>query len=85
MRIIGTAREKAGVLSFVLDDLHPHDIGTVLDQEGVAIRTGHHCTQPLCDRFGIPGTVRASLAVYNTTADIDKLVEGVRKAVTLLG
>jgi len=79
VRLIGTAREKASVLSFVLDDVHPHDIGTILDQEGIAVRTGHHCAQPVMDRFGIPATVRASFAVYNTKGEIDALVRGIRK------
>lgn len=79
LRLIGTAREKAGVLSFVMDDIHPHDIGTVLDQQGIAIRTGHHCAQPLMDRFGIPATARASLAMYNTRAELDALVAGLHK------
>ncbi|WP_341836531.1 cysteine desulfurase [Chitinophaga pollutisoli] len=85
IRFIGEARHRSGAISFLVGDTHPSDVGVLLDQQGIAVRTGHHCTQPLCDRFGIPGTVRASLAVYNITADIDKLVEGVRKAVTLLG
>jgi cysteine desulfurase / selenocysteine lyase len=79
LKIIGMAKEKAGVISFVLEGVHPHDIGTILDQEGVAIRTGHHCAQPVMDRFGIPATARASLAFYNTTADIDVLVNGIKK------
>jgi cysteine desulfurase / selenocysteine lyase len=79
LNVIGTAREKIGVLSFTLDGIHPHDIGTVLDQEGIAIRTGHHCAQPVMEFFGIPATARASLALYNTRGDIDALVEGIRK------
>ncbi|MGB6157508.1 MAG: cysteine desulfurase [Acidobacteriaceae bacterium] len=79
VRLIGTAREKASVLSFVLDDVHPHDIGTILDQQGIAVRTGHHCAQPVMERFQIPATVRASFAVYNTKAEIDALVRGIRK------
>ena len=79
LQLIGTAREKASVLSFVLDGIHPHDIGTVLDTQGIAIRTGHHCTQPLMQRFQIPATARASLAFYNTRAEIDALVEGIHK------
>jgi cysteine desulfurase / selenocysteine lyase len=79
LNVIGTAREKIGVLSFTLDGIHPHDIGTVLDQEGIAVRTGHHCAQPVMEFFGIPATARASLALYNTRADIDALVEGIRK------
>ncbi len=74
VRLVGTAPEKASILSFVMDGVHPHDIGTIVDQHGVAIRTGHHCAQPVMDRFGIPATARASLAMYNTTADIDRLV-----------
>ncbi len=79
LRLVGTAREKAGVLSFVLDDVHPHDVGTVLDREGVAIRTGHHCAQPLMQRFGVPATARASLALYNTREDVDALVRGLAR------
>ncbi len=79
VRLIGTAREKAGVLSFVLDEVHPHDIGTILDQQGIAVRTGHHCAQPVMDRFGIPATVRASFAVYNTKSEVDALARGIRK------
>jgi cysteine desulfurase/selenocysteine lyase len=80
VRLIGTARERAGVLSFVMDGVHPHDLGTILDREGIAIRTGHHCAQPVMDRFKIPATARASFAVYNTREDVDALVEGMRKA-----
>ena len=79
LRLVGTARDKAGVLSFVLDGVHPHDIGTVLDYEGIAIRTGHHCAQPVMDRFGIPATARASLGLYNTREDLDALAAGLRK------
>jgi cysteine desulfurase / selenocysteine lyase len=79
LRLIGTAKDKAGVLSFVLEGIHPHDIGTILDQEGIAIRTGHHCAQPLMQRFGIPATARASLALYNTVEEIDALVTGLHK------
>ena len=74
LRLIGTAREKASVLSFVLKGAHPHDIGTIVDTEGIAVRTGHHCTQPVMDRFGVPATARASVAMYNTRAEIDALV-----------
>jgi cysteine desulfurase/selenocysteine lyase len=73
VRLIGTARRKASVVSFVMDGVHPHDIGTVVDREGVAIRTGHHCAQPVMDRFGVPATARASLAMYNTRDDVDAL------------
>jgi cysteine desulfurase/selenocysteine lyase len=79
LRFIGTARHKAGVISFVLDGVHPHDVGTVLDQEGIAVRTGHHCAQPVMDRFGVPATTRASFAVYNTRKEIDALAAGIRK------
>jgi cysteine desulfurase/selenocysteine lyase len=79
LRLIGTAPEKAGVLGFVLDGIHPHDIGTLLDQEGIAIRAGHHCAQPAMDRFGVPATARASLGPYNTEADLDALAEGIKK------
>ena len=74
LRLIGTAPEKASILSFVLDGVHAHDVGTVVDTQGVAIRTGHHCTQPVMERFGVPATARASLAMYNTTTEIDQLV-----------
>lgn len=77
--IIGTARHKAAVLSFTVDGIHPHDIGTILDQEGIAIRTGHHCAQPVMDFFGVPATARASLGLYNTRGDIDALVAGISK------
>jgi cysteine desulfurase / selenocysteine lyase len=79
LRLVGTAPLKAGVLSFVLDDIHPHDIGTVLDREGVAVRTGHLCAQPALQRFGLEATARASLALYNTRAEIDALVSGLRR------
>ena len=79
LKLIGTAQNKSGVLSFLLEGIHPHDIGTVLDTQGIAIRTGHHCTQPLMQRFQIPATARASLAFYNTKAEIDALVEGIHK------
>jgi cysteine desulfurase/selenocysteine lyase len=85
VRIIGTAREKAGVVSFVMDQIHPHDIGTIVDREGVAIRTGHHCAQPVMDRLGIPATARASFALYNTVEDVDALVRAVGRAHDLLG
>ncbi len=80
VRLIGTARERAGVLSFLVDRVHPHDLGTILDRDGIAIRTGHHCAQPVMDRFGIPATARASFAVYNTKQEIDALVAGIRAA-----
>ena len=80
VQLIGTARERAGVLSFVMDNVHPHDLGTILDREGVAIRTGHHCAQPVMDRYQISATARASFGVYNTREEIDALVAGIRKA-----
>src|ERR1051325_9649866 len=79
LRQIGTAKEKAGILSFVMDGIHPHDIGTILDREGIAIRTGHHCAMPLMQRFNVPATARASLALYNTIEEIDALVSGLHK------
>ena len=79
LRIIGTSHEKAAVISFVLDGVHPHDIGTILDRDGIAIRTGHHCAQPVMDRFNIPATAHASFGLYNTKAEIDALVAGVYK------
>lgn len=83
--LVGDAKHRSGAISFLIGNTHPSDVGVLLDQQGIAVRTGHHCTQPLMDRFDCPGTVRASLAFYNTTEEIDKLVEGVKKAVTLLG
>jgi cysteine desulfurase/selenocysteine lyase len=79
VRLIGTAKEKTGVLSFVMDGIHPHDIGTVLDQEGVAVRTGHHCAQPLMERFGVAATTRASFGLYNTREEVDALIRGIRR------
>jgi cysteine desulfurase/selenocysteine lyase len=80
LKIIGTAKEKAGVLSFVFDHVHAHDIGTILDQEGVAVRSGHHCAMPVMQRFGVPATTRASLAFYNTTEEIDVLAKAIQRA-----
>lgn len=85
VRLIGTASNKAGVLSFVLEGIHPHDIGTILDQEGVAVRTGHHCAQPVMDFFCIPATARASLAIYNTKEEIDALIKGIERVKEILG
>lgn len=85
VRLIGTADEKASVQSFMLGDIHPHDLGTILDHQGVAIRTGHHCAMPVMDFFGIPGTARASLAIYNGKNDIDRLVEALQTARTIFG
>lgn len=81
LKLIGTAPCKASVLSFVLEGVHPHDVGTVLDQEGIAVRTGHHCAQPVMDRFGIPATTRASLAFYNTREELDYLTEKLHKVI----
>jgi len=81
LRLIGTAKEKASVVSFVIDGVHPHDIGTILDREGIAIRTGHHCTQPVMQRFDVPATSRASLALYNTRDEINALVRGIHKVI----
>jgi len=80
LRLIGTAKDKAAVLSFVIDKIHPHDLGTLVDEDGIAIRTGHHCTMPLMLRFNVPATARASLAFYNTKAEIDTLVKSIKKA-----
>ncbi|MGB5529589.1 MAG: cysteine desulfurase, partial [Ignavibacteriaceae bacterium] len=85
LKIIGQAREKTSVLSFVLENIHPHDIGTFLDFEGVAIRTGHHCTQPVMQRFNIPATSRASFAMYNTKEEVDVLVNGLKKIIEVFG
>jgi len=85
VRIIGTAQKKAAVISFVMDDAHPHDVGTILDMEGVAVRAGHHCAQPTMDRFDVPATTRASFAFYNTNAEIDRLVEGLHKVKEVFG
>jgi cysteine desulfurase/selenocysteine lyase len=85
LRLVGTAAHKASVLSFVFDDIHPHDIGTILDQDGVAVRAGHHCAEPLMDRLGVPATVRASFALYNTREEIDALVRALRKVTEFFG
>ena len=79
LRLIGTAKSKAAVVSFVMENVHPHDIGTILDQEGIAIRTGHHCAQPLMQRFGVDATARASFAFYNIKEEVDALVQGIHK------
>src|SRR5882762_6950642 len=85
VRIIGTAREKLSVLSFVIDDIHPHDIGTILDQEGIAIRAGHHCAQPVMKRFNVPATARASFAFYNTREEVDQLLLAIEKVIEVFG
>ncbi|MDI1241783.1 MAG: aminotransferase class V-fold PLP-dependent enzyme, partial [bacterium] len=79
--IIGTAAEKASVLSFTIDNIHPHDIGTILDQQGIAIRAGHHCAQPIMQFFNVPATARASFAFYNTREEVDKLADAVEKVI----
>ncbi|MSQ06251.1 MAG: cysteine desulfurase [Dehalococcoidia bacterium] len=81
LRLVGTAKEKAGILSFVMEQAHPHDIGTILDAEGIAIRTGHHCAQPLMERLGVAATARASLSFYNTREEIDALVKGIDRVI----
>ncbi len=84
LKIIGTSKNKASVISFVLKGIHPYDAGVILDQLGIAVRTGHHCTQPIMDKFGIPGTIRASLAFYNTKEEVDELVKGIQKVKSML-
>jgi len=84
IRFIGEATHKTSVISFLIDDLHPFDVGTILDQLGIAVRTGHHCTQPLMDFYQIPGTIRASFSFYNTKEEVDSLVEGLKKAIQML-
>ncbi|GAB5536653.1 MAG: cysteine desulfurase [Rubricoccaceae bacterium] len=85
LRFIGTPKHRAGAISFMVDDIHPYDAGTVLDRLGIAVRTGHHCAQPIMDRFDVPGTVRASFAFYNTRSDVDALVDGLAKVRALFG
>ena len=85
LKIIGTAREKAGVISFVFDHVHAHDVGTILDQEGVAVRAGHHCAMPVMQRFGVPATTRASFAFYNTREEVDVLVKGIHRVLRVFG
>ena len=77
--LVGTSPEKAAVLSFLVDGVHAHDVGTVLDHQGIAVRAGHHCAQPVMDRFGVPATARASFALYNTREEVDALVRGIQK------
>jgi cysteine desulfurase/selenocysteine lyase len=84
LRIIGSAREKVSVISFIVDNTHPQDIGILLDNRGIAVRTGHHCAEPLMQRFGIPGTIRASFAIYNTKDEVDELAIGLHKAIKML-
>ena len=79
VRLIGNAARKAPVISFVIDGIHPHDVGTILDHQGIAVRTGHHCTQPLMERFGVPATARVSVSFYNTTDEITRLASGLQQ------
>ena len=85
MEIVGRAKEHAAVISFVLDGVHAHDVGTIVDQDGVAIRTGHHCTQPVMDFFGLPATARASFAFYNTIEEVDLLVAALHRVREVFG
>src|SRR5690606_24303741 len=85
VRIVGEAPHKAAVLSFVIDGIHPHDVGTILDREGVAVRTGHHCAQPVLECMGLNATTRASFAAYNTRDDVDRLVAGIHRVIEVLG
>jgi len=85
LKIIGTAKEKAGVISFVFDHVHAHDVGTILDQEGVAVRTGHHCAMPVMQRFGVPATTRASFAFYNTRDEVDALKKAIHRVLRVFG
>jgi cysteine desulfurase/selenocysteine lyase len=84
VKIIGTAKNKASVISFSVEGLHPFDIGTILDQLGIAVRTGHHCTQPLMQFYGVPGTIRASFAFYNTKQEIDEFIKGLERTINML-
>ena len=79
VNIVGTASEKAAILSFNINDVHPHDVGTILDYDGIAVRTGHHCAQPVMDRFDVAATVRASFGLYNTREEVDALVDGIKR------
>jgi cysteine desulfurase/selenocysteine lyase len=85
VRLVGTPRERSGAISFLVDGVHPHDVGTILDREGIAIRTGHHCAQPVMQRFGLAATARASFGMYNTREEIDALVAGLRKVREVFG
>src|SRR5690606_2132917 len=84
LRFIGNAKQRAGAISFLVGNIHPFDMGEILDKQGIAVRTGHHCTQPLMERFNIPGTVRASFSVYNTKSEVDALIKGIEKARKML-
>jgi len=83
LELVGTAAEKSGVVSFTVQGVHPHDVGTILDQAGVAVRSGHHCAMPIMERYGIPATARASFAFYNNRADVDRLIVGLQRAVEI--
>jgi len=85
LRIIGTAKEKAGVISFVFDHVHAHDVGTILDQEGIAVRAGHHCAMPVMQRFGVPATTRASFAFYNKREEVDALKQALHRVLRMFG
>ena len=85
LRLVGTAPHKAAVVSFVMDGIHPHDVGTVLDRAGIAVRAGHHCAQPVMQRFGVPATTRASFGLYNTLAEVDALAAGLLRAREIFG
>ena len=85
LTLVGTAAQRVGVFSFVMNDIHPHDIGTILDQVGVAVRTGHHCAEPLMHALGVPATARASFAFYNTRAEVDALIAGIQQVNDLFG
>jgi cysteine desulfurase/selenocysteine lyase len=85
VRIVGTAHDKAAVISFVIEGVHPHDVGTILDSEGIAVRAGHHCAQPVMIRMGVPATTRASFAFYNTKAEVDALIEGIKTVQRIFG
>ena len=85
LRVIGTAKKKGAILSFVLDGIHPHDIGTILDSQGVAVRAGHHCAMPVMDFFKVPATARASFAMYNTHQEVDAFVESIEKLIEMFG
>src|SRR5690606_4265286 len=84
LQMIGTAEHKSSVLSFIIEGIHPYDVGVILDKLGIAVRTGHHCAQPVMDQYGIPGTIRASLAMYNTKEEINTLVVGINRALSML-
>ncbi|HSV09411.1 MAG TPA: aminotransferase class V-fold PLP-dependent enzyme, partial [Hanamia sp.] len=84
LRIIGNAKNKVSVISFIIKGIHPQDVGVLLDNQGIAVRTGHHCTQPLMERFQIPGTVRASFAMYNSKEEVDRLISGIQKSIKML-